>query len=395
MYVMREVVIVDAVRSPIGRRGGALAHKGSNELLGDVLRGLLDRNGMTGDEVDRVAGGCVGQIGMQSANVTRNAWLAAGLPIEVPATTVNVQCGSSQEALSLTRGLVASGSADVAIACGVEIMSQIPIGANIGTAHGHPRGGRYATVHEPTTQFEGADRIAEKWGLGKADLDRFAKSSQDRAAEAWAEGRFDGQIVPIEAPVVDEAGVVVGTAMVDRDEGMRATTLEGLASLRLNQPDRMPPSLHTAGNSSQVSDGASAVLLMAAEKAEELGLRPRARVVDSILIGSDPVLMLTGPIPATRRILSRNGLAFADLDVIEINEAFASVVCAWAKEFDADLSRVNPNGGAIGLGHPLGATGAVLVTKTLHELERTDGRYGLITMCCGGGLGTATLLQLL
>lgn len=392
---MREVVIAGAVRSPIGKRNGGLAHMHANELLGDVLTALLARTGLAGEEVDQVLGGCVLQLGMQAANVTRNAWLTAGLPLGVPAATVNAQCGSSQEAHRLAHAQIAGGLADVAIACGVEVMSRIPLGSTTppGGPFGSPRGGRYAEVHEPTIQFEGADRIAERWGLSRDVLDRFAKVSQDRAALAWEHDRFADQIVPVEAPVLDEAGERIGTQTITRDEGLRATTMEGLAGLRLNQADRQPASRHTAGNSSQVSDGASAVLLMSQAKASGLGLRARARVVDSVLVGSDPVLMLTGPIPATEKILARTGLSIADIDVMEVNEAFASVVCAWTKEIGADPDRVNPNGGAIALGHPLGATGTVLITKALHELERTGGRYGLVAMCCGGGLGTATIIE--
>ncbi|GII94477.1 acetyl-CoA C-acyltransferase [Sinosporangium siamense] len=392
---MREVVIVDAVRSPVGKRNGGLAHKHSNELLGDVLARLLARCDLTGAEVEHVVGGCVVQLGMQAANVVRNAWLTAGLPLEVPAVTVNAQCGSSQEAHLMAQAAVAAGLADVAIACGVEVMSQIPLGSNMppGGPYGNPRGGRYAENYEPTIQFEAADRIAERWGLSREALDEFAKNSQDRAARAWEQDRFGSQIVPIDAAVADENGEMVGTKTITRDEGIRLTTLEGLAGLRLNQPDRVPSSFHTAGNSSQISDGASAVLLMSREKADLLGLRPRARVLDSVLVGSDPVLMLTGPIPATAKILARTGLSLSDIDVVEINEAFASVACAWAKEYDADMDRVNVNGGAIALGHPLGATGTILITKALYELERTGGRYGLVTMCCGGGLGTGTIIE--
>ena len=392
---MREVVIIDAVRSPIGKRHGGLAHKHSNELLGEVLAALISRNGLTGSEVGHVFGGCVVQLGMQAANVARNAWLTAGLPLEVPAATVNAQCGSSQEANLVAHAHIASGLVDVAIACGVEVMSRIPLGSNMppGGPYGNPRGGKYAEAYEPTIQFEGADRIAERWSLPREELDRFAKRSQDRAAQAWDEDRFAGQIVPVEAPVIDDNGDIVGAKTVRRDEGLRPTTLEGLANLRLNQPDRVPASFHTAGNSSQIADGASAVLLMSRDKAEELGLRPRARLIDSVLVGSDPVLMLTGPIPATAKLLARTGLSLAEMDVVEINEAFASVVCAWAKEYQADPERVNVNGGAIALGHPLGATGTILLTKAVHELERTGGRYGLITMCCGGGLGTGTIIE--
>lgn len=392
---MHEVVIVDAVRSPIGKRNGGLATTHSNELLGAVLSALLERNGLTGAEVGHVVGGCVGQIGMQAANVARNAWLAAGLPLEVPSVTVTAQCGSSQEAHRLAQAQIASGLESVVIACGVEAMSQIPPGANMPPdgPYGNPRGGRYTDVYEPTNQFESADRIAEKWGLGRAELDQFAKMSQDRAAQAWESGRFDGQVIPIEVALSAPEDGSGATTTVSRDEGMRPTTLEGLAGLKLNQPDRVPASLHTAGSSSQISDGASAVLLMSRQAADELGLRPRARIVDSVLVGSDPVLMLTGPIPATAKLLSRTGLTLSDIDVIEINEAFASVVLAWEKEVKPDPEAVNPNGGAIALGHPLGGTGVILVTKALHELERGGGRRALVSMCCGGGLGTGTLIE--
>lgn len=392
---MREVVIVDAVRSPVGKRNGGLAHKHSNELLGDVLAALMQRNGLSGHEVDQVAGGCVTQYGMQASNVVRQAWLTAGLPLEVPAVTVNVQCGSSQEAHLLAHAQVAAGIADVAVACGVESMSQVVMGSATppdGPA-GLPRAGKYAELYEPTTQFEGADRIAEKWDLARADLEVFAKRSQDLAARAWAEDRFAGQIVAIDASAVDDSGTVIGTKTISRDEGLRATTLEGLANLRVNQPNRAAPSRHTAGSSSQISDGASAVLLMTREKADALGLRPRARIVESALVGCDPVLMLTGPIPATAKLLARSGLQLGDIDLFEVNEAFASVVCAWLKETGADMDKVNVNGGAIALGHPLGATGTILLTKTLYELERTATRFGLVTMCCGGGLGTGTIIE--
>jgi acetyl-CoA C-acetyltransferase len=392
---MREVVIVDAVRSPVGKRNGGLSHKHVNELLGDVLAALMQRNGLTGAEVDQVAGGCVTQVGMQASNVTRQAWLTAGLPLEVPAVTVNVQCGSSQEALLLAHAQVAGGLAEVAVACGVESMSQVVMGSATppdGPA-GLPRAGHYADLYEPTTQFEGADRIAEKWELSRAELEVFAKRSQDFAARAWEQDRFAGQIIPIEAPAVDDSGAVVGTKTISRDEGLRETTLEGLAKLKVNQPNRANPSRHTAGSSSQISDGASAVLLMTREKADELGLRPRARIAESVLVGCDPVLMLTGPIPATAKLLARSGLTLEDIDLFEVNEAFAAVVCAWAKETGVDMDKVNVNGGAIALGHPLGGTGTILLTKLLGELERTEGRYGIVTMCCGGGLGTGTIIE--
>jgi len=257
---------------------------------------------------------------------------------------------------------------------------------------GDGRSGRYLKYHEATTQFEAAERIAEHWGLERETLDAFAKSSQDRAADAIAQGRFRSQIVPVSAPVVDAEGQPTGTVSFDTDECPRPSTMAGLAALKPNLKERSP-ALHTAGSSSQISDGASAVLMMSRERADQLGLRARARIVDSVLVGSDPAMMLTGPIPATAALLERTGLAMSDLDVIEINEAFASVVLAWQHETKADPARVNVNGGAIALGHPLGGTGGVLITKALNELERSGGRYGLITMCCGGGLGTGTLIE--
>ena len=341
--------------------------------------------------VDQVVGGCVSQVGEQSFNIARTAWLTAGLPLSVAATTVDTQCGSSQQATNLATSLVGAGVADVAVACGVETMSRVPIGSNASGGFGRPIPKSYFPQYEFTSQFEGAERIADKWGITRDDADAFGLLSQQRAAEAWAEGRFGSQIVPIDAPDVDDEGKPTGsTHTVSRDEGLRETTLEKLATLK---PVAREDGVHTAGSSSQISDGAAAVLLTTAEKADELGLRPRARVVDTCLVGVDPVLMLTGPIDATQRLLERTGLTMDDIDVTEINEAFASVVLAWAKELDVDLAKVNPNGGAIALGHPLGGTGAVLMTKALHELERTGGRYGLVTMCCGGGLGTGTIIE--
>jgi len=390
---MSEVVIVDAVRSAIGKRNGSLSQIHANDLLGTVLAGLVERTGIDPATVGHVVGGCVGQFGMQASNVVRNAWLTGGLPLSVPSVTVNSQCGSSQEALTLATGMVGSGLVDVAVACGVEVMSQVPMGSTTPPdGPGQPRGGHYADLYEPTTQFEGSERIAETWGLTREELDAYAKSSQDRAAKAWAEGRFEGQIVPVEAPVADDGGHIVGTKTFDRDEGYRESTLEGLAKLRNNMPERQP-AFHTAGTSSQISDGAGALLLTTPEKAAELGLRPRARVVDSVLVGSDPVLMLTGPIPATKALLERTGLSIDDIDVFEINEAFAAVVLAWQRETGADLEKVNPNGGAIAVGHPLGGSGTILLTRALNELERSGGRYALVSMCCGGGLGTGTIIE--
>jgi acetyl-CoA C-acetyltransferase len=389
----RNVVIVDAVRTPVGKRNGGLAGVHPAELLGQVQRAIVERTGIDPAEVDQVVGGCVSQVGEQSFNITRTAWLAAGLPISVAATTVDTQCGSSQQATNLATALVGSGVGEVALACGVELMSRIPIGVNSSKqlGLGVPIPKTYFAQHEMTSQFEGAERIAEKWHVSRDDADRFGLRSQELAARAWAEDRFAGQYIEVTAPDRDEDGNLLDTThVVARDEGIRETTLEKLATLK---PVARENGVHTAGNSSQISDGASAVLLMTEERAEDLGLTPRARVLDTCNVGVDPVLMLTGPIDATQKLLARTGLGIDDIDVFEINEAFASVVLAWAKEVGADLDRTNPNGGAIALGHPLGATGGFLITKALYELERTGGRYGLISMCCGGGLGTGTIIE--
>ena len=358
-----------------------------------VQRELLSRTGIDPAEVGQVVGGCVSQVGEQSFNVTRTAWLAAGLPLSVPATTVDTQCGSSQQATNLATSLVAGGVVDVAVACGVEVMSRIPIGSNSrkDLGLGIPIPKTYFGQYEMTSQFEGAERIADKWGITREDTDAFGLASQQRAARAWAEDRFAGSYVTVEAPDLDADGKPAGTThTVARDEGLRDTTLDALAQLK---PVARPDGVHTAGSSSQISDGAAAVLLMTEEKAAALGLTPRARVVDTCLVGVDPVLMLTGPIDATQRLFERTGLTIDQMDTVEINEAFASVVLAWAAELHPDMERVNPNGGAIALGHPLGGTGAVLMTKAVHELDRAGGRYGLITMCCGGGLGTGTVIE--
>ena len=386
------VVIVDAVRTPVGRRNGGLSTLHPGELLGTVQKGIIERTGLDPALVEQVVGGCVSQVGEQSFNVTRTAWLAAGLPLTTAATTVDTQCGSSQQATGLASSLIGSGVVDIAIACGVEVMSRVPIGSNsrkeLGLGVPIPK--TYFEQYEMTSQFEGAERIADKWKISRDDTDRFGLASQERAIRAWAEDRFAGQYVEVDAPEVNEAGEVVGTRRVAKDEGLRETSLEKLASLK---PVARENGVHTAGNSSQISDGAAAVLMMTEEKAAQLGMRARARIIDTCLVGVDPVLMLTGPIDATQRLLERNNLKIDDIDVFEINEAFASVVLAWAKELGADLDKTNPNGGAIALGHPLGATGAFLVTKALNELERTGGRYGIISMCCGGGLGTGTLIE--
>jgi acetyl-CoA C-acetyltransferase len=390
---MADVVIVEAVRTPIGRRNGGLSTVHPADLLGTALSEVVGRSGIDPAEVEQVVGGCVSQVGEQSFNIVRTAWLSAGLPLGTAATTVDTQCGSSQQATNVATSLVGSGVVDVAIACGVELMSRVPIGSNSSKklGLGVPIPKTYFPRYEFTSQFEGAERIADKWGITRRDTDEFGLLSQQRAARAWAEGRFDTQVVAVDAPDVDDEGKPAGTTHhVARDEGLRDTSIEALAGLK---PVARPDGVHTAGSSSQISDGAAALLVMTAAKAAELGLRPRARIVDTCLVGVDPILMLTGPIDATQRLLARTGMSLADIDLVEINEAFASVVLAWHRELGADLDRTNPNGGAIALGHPLGATGAFLMTKAVHELERTDGSTALITMCCGGGLGTGTIIE--
>jgi acetyl-CoA C-acetyltransferase len=385
-----EVVIVEAVRSPLGRRNGGLAGVHPAELLGAVQRAAVERAGLDPERVGQVVGGCVTQTGEQTFNIARTAWLSAGLPIEVAGTTADAQCGSSQQATNLAAALVAAGVVDVALACGVESMSRVPLGAAVSQGPGRPLPKSYFDRFEFTSQFEAAERIADKWGISRADCDRFGLQSQQRAQAAWREGRFEREVLPIDAPDLEEGEPTGTTHRVDRDEGLRETSLEALAALK---PVARPDGVHTAGTSSQITDGAAAVLLASASAAAELGLRPRARIVDQCLVGVDPVLMLTGPIDATHRLLDRNRLTMSEFDTVEINEAFASVVLAWEQELHPDPATVNPNGGAIALGHPVGATGARLVTTALHELERTDGRYGLVTMCCGGGLGTGTILE--
>jgi acetyl-CoA C-acetyltransferase len=308
--------------------------------------------------------------------------------MEVPATTVDSQCGSSQQATTLAAGLIGAGIEDLVLACGIEMMTRVPLGSNM--KGGSPLSPGYAAHYAFATQFQGAEMIAREYGITREDTDRFGLRSQQLAAQAWAEGRFEREVVPVSAPVLDDTGAPTErTQIVRRDEGLRTTSLDKLASLQPVEPG----GIHTAGTSSQVSDGASAVLLASSARAQALGLKPRARVVATTLVGVDPVTMLTGPIPATRKVLQQAGLSIGDIDHFEVNEAFASVVLAWQKACEPNPERVNPNGGAIALGHPTGATGARLVTTALHELERTGGRYALITMCCGGGLGTGTIIE--
>jgi len=383
-----EVVIVEAVRSPIGRRKGELAGMHPADLLGAVQRACIERSGIDPIHVDQIVGGCVSQVGEQSFDIARSAWLAQGFPIEVPATTIDSQCGSSQQATTMAAGLVASGIADVALACGIEMMTRVPLGSNMVGKRPLPKS--YFSHFAFASQFQGAEMIAKEFGITREDTDRFGLRSQELAGRAWKEGRFDREIASVEAPVVDEEGKPTGEMRtVTRDGGIRETSLEKLAALKAVEEG----GIHTAGTSSQVSDGASAVLVTTPKRAKELGLKVRARIVTTTLVGVDPVTMLKGPIPATRKVLKDAGLKITDMDVFEVNEAFASVVLAWQRACEPNPERVNPNGGAIALGHPTGCTGARLITTALHELERSGGRYGLISMCCGGGLGTGTIIE--
>ncbi len=382
-------VIIDAVRTPLGKRNGGLAGVHPGELLGFVQGEVLKRSGVDPALVEQVVGGVVTQAGEQSNDMVRRAWLHAGLPQPTGATTIDAQCGSGQQAAHLVNDMIKADTIRVGIACGVESMSRIALGANVPPGTGDPRPESW-DIDMPN-QFLGADRIAGNRGLTRDDLEVFGAASQHKARIAVDEGRFEREIAPLEAPVIDkETGKPTGeTRVVSTDEGLRDTTLEGLAKLRPVLPD----GLHTAGTSSQISDGASAVLLMDSDLADSLGLTARARIADHALVGSDPYYHLDGPIDATRRLLERTGMTLDDFDLFEVNEAFASVVLSWAQQTGARLERTNVNGGAIALGHPVGSTGVRLITTALHELERTDGQTALITMCCGGGLGTGTLIE--
>ena len=388
---MRTVYIVEAVRTPLGKRGGGLAGVHAAELLGAAQKAAVERANLDPAAVDQVIGGCVSQVGEQSFNIARTAWLSAGLPLEVAASTVDAQCGSSQQASTLAAGLVGSGLADIVLSCGVESMSRIPLGANFADKNlGRPVPKSYFERYAFKSQFQGAEMIAVEYGITREDTDRFGLRSQGLAARAWQEGRFDREVLPIDVPVVDAEGKPTGeTVRVARDEGIRASTLEKLASLKAV----MEGGIHTAATSSQVTDGASAVLLASEDAVKRHGLTPRGRIVDATIVGVDPVTMLKGPIPVTRKLLARTKLAIEDIDVYEVNEAFASVVLAWQRECKPVEGRVNPNGGAIALGHPTGCTGDRLITSALHELERSQGRRALVAMCCGGGLGTGTLIE--
>ncbi len=382
----REVVIVEAVRTPIGRgheEKGYYKDVHASNLLSTTFKELVDRAGIEPSEVEDVVAGCVQQFGEQGLNIGRNAWLEAGLPIETPATTVDRQCGSAQQAVNFAAALIASGVHDAAIGGGVEHMGHLSFadGMSVQQEHGLAFSPELLERYNLVPQGISAEMIADKWEIPRSELDEIGLRSHQRAAQATEEGRFEREVIPFS---------VNGDTHVT-DQGIRPdTSIEKLAELK---PAFKEDGKVTAGNSSQISDGAAAVLLMTREKADELGLKPRARIADETTVGVDPVMMLTGPIPATRKLLDRNGMQIGDLDLIEINEAFASVVAAWRRELEPDMERVNVNGGAIALGHPLGSTGARLVTTLLHELERSDKEWGLVTMCCGGGLGTGTLIQ--
>jgi acetyl-CoA C-acetyltransferase len=370
---MATPVIVEAVRTPIGKRGGTLSGLHAAEILGSALTGLLSRAGLDPAVVSQVAGGCVTQAGQQSNNITRTAWLHSGLPFETGCFTLDAQCGSAQQAAHLIAGLIAADAISAGIGCGVEAMSRVPLGSNRGVDVGSPRPSSW-DIDLPN-QFVAAERIAARRGLSRTDVDEFGLRSQTLAQAAWASGRFSSEVVPVNG--------------VDRDEGLRSTSLAALAGLK----PVVEGGVHTAGTSSQISDGAAAVLLMSSAQAASLGLRPRARILAQCLVGAEPYYHLDGPIASTARVLDRAGMSVADIDLFEVNEAFASVVLSWMGAHKPDPDRVNVNGGAIALGHPIGSTGARLLTTALHELERRDASTALISMCAGGAMSTATIIE--
>jgi acetyl-CoA C-acetyltransferase len=380
---MGTAVIIEAARTPIGKRGGALAGLHAAELLGGIQVALLDRAGLPPAAVEQVAGGCVTQAGEQSNNVTRTAWLHAGLPYTAGCLTLDAQCGSAQQAAHLVAGLIAADAIGVGIACGVEAMSRVPLGTAARADAGSPRPASW-DIDLPN-QYVAAERIARRRGLSRADVDAFGLRSQTLAQAAWAQGRFDREVVPVKAPLPAEAG----SRVVDRDEGLRETSMAALALLKPVVED----GLHTAGTSSQISDGAAAVLLAESGRARSLGLRPRARILAQCLVGAEPYYHLDGPVAATERVLAAAGMTTGDIDLFEVNEAFASVVLSWLAVYEPDPDRVNVNGGAIALGHPVGSTGARLLTTALHELERRGAATALITMCAGGAMATATIIE--
>ena len=385
---MGTAVIAGAVRTPIGKRGGVLSGLHAAEILGCAQTALLDRAGVEPGMVEQVAGGCVTQAGEQAGNITRTAWLHAGLPYQAGCVTLDAQCGSAQQAAHVIAGLIAADAIAVGVACGVEAMSRVPLRSNMGTDCGTPRPPAW-DIDLPN-QYAAAERIARRRGLTRAGVDAFGLRSQQAAQAAWVQGRFDREVVPVKAPVLDAERRPTGeTSTVDRDQGLRETSMEALARLKPVLAD----GLHTAGTSSQISDGAAAVLLMDSARAKALGLAPRARILAQCLVGAEPYYHLDGPIAATERVLDRSGMKLSDIDLFEVNEAFAAVVLSWMSVHRCDPDRVNVNGGAIALGHPVGSTGARLLATALHELERRDASTALITMCAGGAMSTATIIE--
>ncbi len=385
---MGKPVIIEAVRTPIGRRNGWLSGLHAAELLAASQVEVVKRAGIDASLVEQIVGGCVTQAGEQAGNIARQAWLLAGLPYEAAATTVDTQCGSSQQANHMIAGIIAADGIDVGIACGVEAMSRVPLGSNM--IHGPGSWIADGWPWDSPDQFTGAQRIAENRGITREDVDAFALSSQQKAKIAWDEGRFDREIVKVEAPVIgDDKQPTDEKTIVSRDQGLRETTLEGLAELK----PVIEGQVNTAGNSSQISDGSAAVLWMSEERARAEGLNPRARIVTQVVVGSDPYYLLDGPVDATRKLLEKSGMSVSDFGIFEVNEAFAPVVLSWAGVHNIPIDRVNVNGGAIALGHPVGATGSRLITTALHELERRDGQFALVAMCCGGAIGTGTILE--
>lgn len=385
---MGNPVIVEATRSPIGKRNGWLSGLHSTELLGAVQKALVDKAGIDAGDVEQVIGGCVTQFGEQSNNISRAAWLTAGLPEHVGATTVDCQCGSGQQANHLVAGLIAIGAIDIGIACGIEAMSRVSLGANAGPDRSLIRAESW-DIDLPN-QFEAAERIAKRRGITREDIDEFGYMSQAKAKHAWDEGRFDRETSPIVAPALDENKQPTSERVtINRDQGLRNTTLSGLSELKPILKDGM----HTAGTSSQISDGAAALLWMDEEKAKALGIRPRARIVSQALVGAEPYYHLDGPVQSTAKVLEKAGMKIGDIDIVEINEAFASVVLSWTRVHDPYMTKINVNGGAIALGHPVGCTGSRLLTTALYELERSDQSTALITMCAGGALSTGTIIE--
>jgi acetyl-CoA C-acetyltransferase len=389
---MREAVIVEALRSPIarGKMGkGELSGFHPATLLAKLQDGVVEKAGIDPADVEQIVGGCVTQAGEQAGNLARNAWLSRGRGWHTGGTTIDTQCGSGQQANHLVRALVQVGSIDAGIACGVEVMSHVGLGANVINGPGFFQPADWPWDSTPD-QFAAAERIARNRGITREEVDAFGLSSQQKAIAARDEGRFKREILPVEAAVLGDDGQPTGeTRIVDRDQGIRASTLEGLSQLKSVHEG----GIHTAGNSSQISDGAAAVLWMTADKAREYGLKPRARIVQDVVVGTDPYYLLDGPIDATQEALRKTGMKLSDFDLIEINEAFAAVVLSWARVMEPDMDRVNVNGGAIALGHPVGATGSRLIVTALHELERRDGSLAFVTMCCGASVGTGTIIE--